>query len=128
MELTPFAGYGFGGGFEDNATYELFYSLQRTKLEEGGLLVGDTLLDAGTSYGFSWTPRQAPRGFGMQNQTVMVNCPHESSVVLFLFPHRVVFPIMKNGSRRNLRKKKKATLRRKEGEGGRGIGNNGYSP
>jgi len=58
----------------------------------------------------------------------MVNCPLESSVVLFLFPHRVVFPMMKNGSRKNLRKKRKATLRRKEDEGERGIGNNGYSP
>jgi len=36
--------------------------------------------------------------------------------------------MMKNGSRKNLRKKRKATLRRKEDEGERGIGNNGYSP
>lgn len=47
---------------------------------------------------------------------------------LFLFPHRVVFPIMKNGGRKNLRKERKAALRRKEGEVERGIGNNGYSP
>ncbi len=62
LELTPFAGYRFGGGFTDNATgvdldvdgresfglilglrstpearYELFYSFQKTELESGGL-------------------------------------------------------------------------------------------
>jgi len=58
----------------------------------------------------------------------MVTCPLESSIVLFLFPHRVVFPMMKTGSGKNLRKERKATLRRKEVEGERGIGNNGYSP
>jgi len=58
----------------------------------------------------------------------MVICPPESSVVLSLFPHRVVFPMMKTGGRKNLRKEGKAILRRNEGEGERGIGNNGYCP
>jgi len=62
VELTPFAGYRFGGGFEDNTTganldaaasgsvglilgvpdtherqYELLYSFQRTELKGGGI-------------------------------------------------------------------------------------------
>jgi hypothetical protein len=68
VELTPFAGFRFGGGFTDNTTgfdldvdegesfglilglqadhesdYELFYSLQKTDLKGEGVLSGDTL-------------------------------------------------------------------------------------
>ncbi len=68
VELTPFAGFRFGGGFTDNTTgfdldvdegesfglilglqanhesdYELFYSLQKTDLKGAGVLSGDTL-------------------------------------------------------------------------------------
>jgi hypothetical protein len=75
MELTPFAGFRFGGGFTDNTTgldldvdegesfglildvqatheseYELFYSLQKTKLKGEGVLSGDPLFDLDIHY------------------------------------------------------------------------------
>lgn len=75
VELTPFAGFRFGGGFTDNTTgidldadegksfglilgipathetrYELFYSFQATELKGGGILPGDTLFDLDIHY------------------------------------------------------------------------------
>jgi len=75
VELTPFAGFRFGGSFTDNTTgidldadegksfglilgypatpesdYELFYSFQRTDLKGGGILSGDTLFDLDIHY------------------------------------------------------------------------------
>jgi len=75
VELTPFAGYSFGGGFTDNTTgldldvdegpsfglilgipatrdsrYELFYSLQKTELKGEGFFGGDTLFDLDIHY------------------------------------------------------------------------------
>jgi hypothetical protein len=75
VQLTPFAGFRFGGGFTDNATgldldvdegesfglildvqatheteYELFYSLQKTELKGEGVLSGDTLFDLDIHY------------------------------------------------------------------------------
>ena len=70
VEITPYAGYAIGGGFEDNTTganpdireggsfelaldvsdspetqYELFYAFQRTKVTGGGTFGGDPLFD-----------------------------------------------------------------------------------
>jgi len=70
VEITPYAGYAFGGSFEDNTTgasldvkesgafglvldypdtpetqYELFYGFQRTEVTGGGTLGGGTLFD-----------------------------------------------------------------------------------
>ncbi len=75
VELTPFAGFRFGGSFTDNATgldldadegasvglilgvpatheteYELFYSFQKTELKAGGILSGDPLFDLDIHY------------------------------------------------------------------------------
>lgn len=75
VEITPFAGYAFGGGFEDNTTgasldvgssgnlglilglrdthetqYELFYSFQRTELNGGGAVGGAPLFDMDIHY------------------------------------------------------------------------------
>lgn len=75
VELTPFAGFRFGGGFTDNTTdadldvdegeslglildvratpetqYELFYSFQKTELQGNGLLGGDPLFDLDIHY------------------------------------------------------------------------------
>ena len=75
VQLTPFAGFRFGGGFTDNTTgldldvdergsfglilgvqathesdYELFYGLQKTKLKGEGVLSGDTLFDLDIHY------------------------------------------------------------------------------
>lgn len=75
VEITPFAGFRFGGGFEDNTTgatldvsqgesyglilglratdetrYELFYSFQRTELGEGGVFGGENLFDLDIHY------------------------------------------------------------------------------
>lgn len=75
VELTPFAGFRFGGTFTDNTTgidldvdeggifgvilglpatpesdYELFYSFQKTELKGGGILSGDTLFDLDIHY------------------------------------------------------------------------------
>ncbi len=74
-EITPFAGFRFGGSFEDNTTgleldvdegesfgiildvratheteYELFYSVQKTQLKGDGLLAGDPLFDLDIHY------------------------------------------------------------------------------
>jgi len=75
VEITPFAGYAMGGGFEDNTTgasldvdssgmlglilglrdthetqYELFYSFQRTELNGGGNSGGASLFDMDIHY------------------------------------------------------------------------------
>jgi hypothetical protein len=75
LEVTPFAGYAIGGGFEDNTTgasldvdstgafglvlglpdthetqYELFYSFQRTELNSGGISGGSALFDMDIHY------------------------------------------------------------------------------
>ena len=75
VELTPFAGYRFGGSFEDNTTgldldvdegesfglilgarathetnYELFYSVQKTTLQGEGLFAGEPLFDLDIHY------------------------------------------------------------------------------
>ncbi len=75
LEITPYAGYTFGGNFEDNTTgtnldvkeggsfglvlglpdtpetrYELFYGFQRTKVTGGGTFGGDTLFDLDIHY------------------------------------------------------------------------------
>lgn len=75
MELTPFAGFRFGGNFEDNTTgldldvdegesfgvildvrttheteYELFYSVQQTELQGEGLFAGKPLFDLDIHY------------------------------------------------------------------------------
>lgn len=75
VELTPFAGFRFGGSFEDNTTgidldadegesfgiildvraaqdsrYELFYSFQKTELERGGPFTGESLFDLDVHY------------------------------------------------------------------------------
>jgi len=75
LEITPYAGYAIGGGFEDNTTgssldvkeggsfglvlglpdtpdtqYELFYGLQRTKVTGSGTLGGGTLFDLDIHY------------------------------------------------------------------------------
>lgn len=75
VELTPFAAFQFGGGFEDNVAgvdldvregaafglivgipadpetqYELFYAFQRTRLETSGFLGGDPLFDLDIHY------------------------------------------------------------------------------
>jgi hypothetical protein len=75
IEITPFAGFRFGGGLQEDATgadlpvgeresfglildiraspdtqYELFYSLQRTELEGRGLFGGDPLFDLDIHY------------------------------------------------------------------------------
>ena len=75
VELTPFAGFRFGGGFTDNTTgigldadegksfglilgvpatpeteYELFYSFQKTELKGRGVLSGDALFDLDIHY------------------------------------------------------------------------------
>lgn len=75
VELTPFAGFRFGGGFEDNvagvdldvregagfglifdiqadaeAQYELFYGFQGTRLETEGLFGGTPLFDLDIHY------------------------------------------------------------------------------
>ncbi len=74
-ELTPFAGFRFGGSFEDNTTgldldvdegesfglildvratheteYELFYSVQKTTLQGEGLFAGEPLFDLDIHY------------------------------------------------------------------------------
>ena len=75
VEITPFAGFGFGGTFEDNTTglslevdeaesfglvldvqatheteYELFYSVQKTQLQGEGLFAGESLFDLDIHY------------------------------------------------------------------------------
>ena len=75
VEITPIAGFRFGGSFEDNTTgtsldvsqgesygiilglqatdvtwYELFYSYQGTELGEGGLFGGESLFDMDIHY------------------------------------------------------------------------------
>lgn len=75
FEITPFAGFRFGGSFVDNTTgtdfkvgetgsfglilglrdtpethYELFYSLQRTELYGGGIFGGASLFDLDIHY------------------------------------------------------------------------------
>jgi len=75
LEITPYAGYAIGGGFEDNTTgagldvreggafglildlsdspetqYELFYGFQRTKVTGGGTFGGDPLFDLDIHY------------------------------------------------------------------------------
>jgi opacity protein-like surface antigen len=75
FEITPFAGFRFGGSFEDNTTgtdfkvgetgsfgvilglretpetrYELFYSFQRTELNGGGTFGGAPLFDLDIHY------------------------------------------------------------------------------
>lgn len=75
VELTPFAGFRFGGSFEDNTTgldldvdegesfglilglqatqesdYELFYSFQKTELKGEGVLSGEPLFDLDIHY------------------------------------------------------------------------------
>lgn len=75
LELTPFAGFRFGGGFTDNTTgldldvdegecfglilgvkathesdYELFYSFQKTVLQGEGLFAGEPLFDLTIHY------------------------------------------------------------------------------
>ena len=75
FEITPFAGFRFGGSFEDNTTgtdfkvgesgsfglilglrdtpethYELFYSFQRTELSGGGIFGGAPLFDLDVHY------------------------------------------------------------------------------
>lgn len=75
VEITPFAGFRFGGSFEDNTTgldldvdegesfglildvratpeteYELFYSVQKTKLQGDGLFGGKPLFDLDIHY------------------------------------------------------------------------------
>ena len=75
LEITPYAGYTFGGNFEDNTTganldvkeggsfglvlglpdtpetqYELFYGVQRTKVTGGGTSGGGTLFDLDIHY------------------------------------------------------------------------------
>jgi hypothetical protein len=75
LEITPFAGYAIGGGFEDNTTgtrldvpstgsfglilglrethetqYELFYSFQRTELKNGAISGGAPLFDMDIHY------------------------------------------------------------------------------
>ena len=75
VELTPFAGFRFGGSFEDNTTgldlnvddgesfglildvpatheteYELFYSIQKTALQGEGLFAGEPLFDLEIHY------------------------------------------------------------------------------
>jgi hypothetical protein len=74
-EITPFAGFRFGGSFEDNTTgldlevdegesfgiildvratheteYELFYSVQKTELQGEGLFAGTPLFDLDIHY------------------------------------------------------------------------------
>lgn len=92
VELTPLAGFRFGGSFEDNTTgqdmdadegaafglivdvpaagdteYELFYSFQRTKLKGDGIFAGGTLLDLDIHYlhagGLLLFPRERARPF-----------------------------------------------------------------
>lgn len=75
VEITPFAGFRFGGSFEDNTTgleldvdegesfgliidvradheteYELFYSVQKTQLQGEGLFAGEPLFDLDIHY------------------------------------------------------------------------------
>ena len=75
LEITPYAGYAIGGGFEDNTTgakldtreggnfglildladspdtqYELFYGFQRTKVTGSGTFGGDPLFDLDIHY------------------------------------------------------------------------------
>jgi hypothetical protein len=75
IEITPFAGFRFGGNFTDNTTgldldvdevvsfglilgipathetdYELFYSFQKTKLQGKGLFAGEPLFDLDIHY------------------------------------------------------------------------------
>lgn len=75
LEITPYAGYGIGGSFDDNTTgtkldlreggsfgivldlsdspdtqYELFYGYQRTKVTGGGTFGGETLFDLDLHY------------------------------------------------------------------------------
>ena len=75
LEITPFAGFRFGGSFEDNTTgtdfrvgesgsfglilglrdtpethYELFYGFQRTELNGGGIFGGTPLFDLDIHY------------------------------------------------------------------------------
>jgi opacity protein-like surface antigen len=75
VEITPFTGFRFGGGFEDNATgadltvgegkslglildvraahetqYELFYGVQKTELKGRGLFAGEPLFDLDIHY------------------------------------------------------------------------------
>jgi hypothetical protein len=75
IEITPFAGFRFGGGFKDDATgvdlpvgeresfglilnvradhetqYELFYGLQKTELKGRGLFAGEPLFDLDIHY------------------------------------------------------------------------------
>jgi hypothetical protein len=78
VEITPFAGFRFGGGFEDNTTgldldvdegesfglildvratheteYELFYSVQKTELQGDGLFWGENPSSTSTSIIFT---------------------------------------------------------------------------
>ena len=75
VEITPYAGYHVGGGFEDNTTgysldakegavyglildladtpetqYELFYGFQRTQVTGGGTFGGNSLFDLDVHY------------------------------------------------------------------------------
>jgi hypothetical protein len=75
VEITPIVGFRFGGSFEDNTTgatleagqgesyglilglrqtdvtwYELYYSYQRTELDEGGLVGAENLFDLDIHY------------------------------------------------------------------------------
>ncbi|HZD54697.1 MAG TPA: hypothetical protein VE080_00450 [Candidatus Aquicultoraceae bacterium] len=92
VELTPFAGFRFGGSFEDNATgldldaeegasfgvvldvpatreteYELFYSFQRTEIGGGGAFRKEPLFDLDVHYlhvgGLLLFPRERARPF-----------------------------------------------------------------
>jgi hypothetical protein len=92
LEITPFAGYAIGGGFEDNTTgasldvpstgiaglilglrdtdesqYELFYGFQRTELRSGGISGGLPLFDMDIHYlhlgGTYLFPREKVRPF-----------------------------------------------------------------
>jgi len=92
LEITPFAGYAIGGGFEDNTTgasldvpstgsaglvlglrdtdetqYELFYGFQRTELRSGGVSGRAPLFDMDIHYlhlgGTYLFPREKVRPF-----------------------------------------------------------------